>query len=158
MPLTGTRATSSSESEVRDLYDTLIDAWNRRDAQGFAACFTDDGHTVGFDGSTLDGLSEIEQSLRAIFVDHPTASYVTKVREVSFPSTGTGLLRVVVGMVPAGENDLNPAVNAIQSMVAVQQDGSWRIALLQNTPAAFHGRPELVESQTQELREVLAAR
>ncbi|MGZ4033139.1 MAG: SgcJ/EcaC family oxidoreductase, partial [Tumebacillaceae bacterium] len=31
----------------------------------------------------------------------------------------------------------------------------WQIALFQNTPAQFHGRPELVEQMTAELRELI---
>jgi len=48
-----------------------------------------------------------------------------------------------------------PAVNAIQTLVAVCNDGEWRVALFQNTPAAFHGRPELAEALSAELREEL---
>jgi hypothetical protein len=58
-------------------------------------------------------------------------------------------------MVPPGQSDINPAVNAIQTIVAVNRAGEWRIALLQNTPAQFHGRPEMVEALTQELRALL---
>ena len=52
--------------------------------------------------------------------------------------------------------EINPAVNAIQSLVAVTRDGRWRIALFQNTPAQFHGRPELAQQLTEELRQLLA--
>ena len=55
-------------------------------------------------------------------------------------------------MVPPGLADINPAVNAVQSLLAVRQDGRWRIAQLQNTPAAFHGRPDLSDQLTGELR------
>jgi len=40
----------------------------------------------------------------------------------------------------------------VQSMVAVQKGGSWKIVLFQNTPAAFHNRPELTKKLTEELR------
>jgi hypothetical protein len=63
--------------------------------------------------------------------------------------------RAVVGMVPPAQSDLNPAVNAIQTLVAAKRDGKWRIALFQNTPAQFHGRPELVQQLTEELRQIL---
>jgi uncharacterized protein (TIGR02246 family) len=65
------------------------------------------------------------------------------------------ILIAAVGMVPPGGSDINPAVNAIQVLVATKQDGAWRVESFQNTPAAFHGRPELVEQMTQELRAVL---
>ncbi len=43
-------------------------------------------------------------------------------------------------------------VNAIQSLVAVRDTDHWRAMLLQSTPAAFHGRPDLAEALTAELR------
>lgn len=65
------------------------------------------------------------------------------------------ILSAVVGMVPPGQSDLNPDVNAIQRFVTLKEGDRWRIALFQNTPAAFHGRPELRESLTAELRQAL---
>ena len=47
---------------------------------------------------------------------------------------------------------IDPALNAVQSMVAVQKGGSWKIALFQNTPAAYHQRPDLAKQLTEELR------
>jgi hypothetical protein len=58
-------------------------------------------------------------------------------------------------MVPPGESDINPEVNAVQTLVAVKQQNKWIIALFQNTPAAFHVRPELSERLTEELRQAL---
>ena len=43
----------------------------------------------------------------------------------------------------------------IQTLMAAKQDGQWRIALFQNTLAQFHGRPELVQELTEELRQLL---
>jgi len=58
-------------------------------------------------------------------------------------------------MTPPGGAELNPAVNSIQSVVMTKQGTGLRVALLHSTPAAFHGRPELVEQLTRELTEVL---
>jgi hypothetical protein len=58
-------------------------------------------------------------------------------------------------MVPPGQSDINPEVNAVQTLVSVRQQNKWSIALFQNTPAAFHGRPELNERLTEELRQAL---
>ncbi len=144
-----------TESPIAALYHNLLDAWNRRDAAGFAALFAEDGNVVGFDGSLMNGRQEIETTLRAIFKDHLTGRYIGKIREVRFLSPDVAVLRAVSGVVSAGQTDLNPATNAIQSLVAVKQDGQWRIAHYQNTPAQFHGRPELAEQLTAELRALL---
>lgn len=137
------------------LYAQLIEAWNRRSAADFSALFAQDGNTVGFDGSPLDGQAEIVSALQNIFANHPTAAYVAKVREVRRLGSDVTLLRAVVGMVPPGRTELNPAVNALQSLVIVEQGGQLRISLLHNTPAAFHGRPHLAEQLTEELKDVL---
>jgi uncharacterized protein (TIGR02246 family) len=143
------------EADVRSIYQRLIDAWNRRDAAAYAALFDDVANVVGFDGSQMNGRSEIESTLAGIFAHHQTAPYLSIVREVRMLTAEVAILRAVAGMVPPGQTDINPAVNAIQSLVAVKRDGQWRIALFQNTPAQFHGRPELARQLTDELRLLL---
>jgi uncharacterized protein (TIGR02246 family) len=138
------------ESPVRDLYAHLLDAWNRRDPDAFAALFAPDGTSVGFDGSAAVGAG-IADHLRPIFTDHPTATYVAKVRLVRAVGADGAVLRAIVGMVPPGGDDLNPATNAHQTLVAERTDGDWRIVLFQNTPAQYHGRPDLVAAHTAEL-------
>lgn len=144
-----------SVDAVRSLYRTLIERWNVQDADGFAGCFAEDGTSIGFDGSTVTGGGSIAAHLGEIFADHQTAQYVTAVRDVRTVGGEVTLLRAVVGMVPPGANDLNPDGNAIQSLVARHGDDGWRIVLFQNTPAAFHGRPEEVAALTDELRAAL---
>jgi uncharacterized protein (TIGR02246 family) len=152
---------SSSRSDQIEsaavLYRGLLAAWNARDAEAFAALFTSDGSIVGFDGSQVDGSARIAGHLLGIFADHPTASYVGIVREVRLLSDAVVVVRAVVGMVPPGGTDINPAVNAVQSLVAIGTADGWRIALFQNTPAALHGRPEAVQALTDELRAALRA-
>jgi hypothetical protein len=67
-------------------------------------------------------------------------------------SSDVSLLRANAGLVPAGKDDIDPALNAAQSMIAVQKGGAWKIALFQNTPAALHNRPDLAKQLTEELR------
>lgn len=148
-------APPADEMEIRALYRQLLENWNTRNAAGFAALFTNDGSSIGFDGSMLDGPEEIESSLSQIFAHHPTAPYVAKVRHVRFLGSHVAILCALVGMVPPGQSDLNPAVNSIQTLTVTKQGDHWRIALLQNTPAQFHGRPEQVQQFTDKLRQVL---
>ena len=147
-----------NEQAVVGLYERLLTNWNERDAGAYAALLADDGLVIGFDGSTMHGAAETEQQLSAIFAHHPTAAYYWKVRSVRFLAPHVATLHAVVGMVPPGQSDINSVANAIQTMTAVESDERWQIALFQNTPAAFHGRPELSEALTQELREVYTGR
>jgi uncharacterized protein (TIGR02246 family) len=145
----------AEEPAVRALFEQLMASWNRRDAAGFAALFVEDGFSVGFDGSQMDGRAEIAAAIADIFADHMTATYVGKIRSVRFLAPDVAILRAVSGTVPRGEAALNPAANTIQTLVAVKRNGEWRIAAYQNTPAQFHGRPWLAEALTEELRELL---
>ncbi|WP_392675454.1 SgcJ/EcaC family oxidoreductase [Streptomyces sp. LN785] len=139
---------------VRDLYASLLSAWNRRDAQGYAALFAPDAVMVGFDGSHLRG-SEVEGHLAPVFADHPTARYVWKIRDVRLLGSDAAMLYAIAGMVPPGRTELKPALNTVQTLVAEHSAGTWRVALFQNTPAAHHNRPELVERHSSELSQVL---
>jgi uncharacterized protein (TIGR02246 family) len=153
---------ASSENQVCGLYQGFLDAWNEHNAETMAALLTENGSVVGFDGSMMNGRDEVASVIGAIFRDHVTAAYIGIVREVRMLGENSALLRAVVGMVPQnagppGVSDINPAVNGIQSMVAVKESDGWRIALMQTTPAAFHGRPEASEALTEELRAALRA-
>jgi uncharacterized protein (TIGR02246 family) len=147
----------NERDRVLDLYRYLLEAWNERNADVFAAAFAHDGSSVGFDGSPMNGREQIGSTLREIFNNHQTAAYVAKVREVRSLGNGVVLVRSVVGMVPPGKSELNPATNAIQSLVTVEEGPDVKIALLHNTPAAFHGRPELAQQLTKELTDVFRA-
>ena len=148
---------SDDGAKVPLLYQTLLEAWNDKDAHEMAELFSENGNVIGFDGSQMDGRKQIESVLGQIFADHPTPVYVAAVREVRFLAPGVALLRAVAGMVPRGHSDINPALNAVQSLIATKEQDRWRIALFQNTPAALHGRAELSDQLNEELREALRA-
>lgn len=140
-------------SAIQTLYRQLIKSWNEMDSEAYASFFTTDGSIVGFDGSQANGRQEIYDHLSSIFADHAPARFVTIIREVRILSSSTGLLRATAGMVPRNEKEINPKTNAIQSLIAVKQEEHYRIALFQNTPAAFHGRPEESKDLVKELQE-----
>ncbi|SAL14091.1 hypothetical protein AWB70_00500 [Caballeronia cordobensis] len=142
-------------ASARRVYFGLLDDWNRQDASAMAARFADRGSLVGIDGSAIDGRACIEAHLQPIFAQHPTPRFVAKVREVRRMANGqTLLLRAVAGMWPRGATALEPSLNAVQTMVLSLCDVAYRIEMFQNTPAAFHGRPEESEKLSAELREV----
>jgi len=144
------------QAAARDLYARLLDAWNAHDADAFAALFAAGGVSIGFDGSEATD-DEIREHLAAVFTDHETAAYIAKVREVRAVAADAVLLRAIVGMVPPGGDEVNSNANALHSLVAARSGDEWRIALFQNTPAQYHGRPEAVEEHTAEVELVHAA-
>src|SRR5262249_31014133 len=81
----------------------------------------------GFDGSEMRRRSEIEATLDRIFADHETSTYVGNVREELAITDDVSLVLAVCGMVPRGRSELNSAVNAIQTLLAVRTDGDWKL-------------------------------
>ena len=134
------------------LHRDIIDAWNRQDPVSYANCFLDDALLIGFDGSEMHGRSEIGEQLGSIFADHRVATYVGIVRSTRRVDECTALLHAVVGMVPPDGDDVMPDRHAVQLLVGRIDDGRWRAVSLQNTPAQLHGRPDLVDALTEELR------
>jgi uncharacterized protein (TIGR02246 family) len=145
----------ADKDAVSDLHRQLLNAWNRRAVGDFAALFAEDAYAVGFDGSQMDGRQQIATEIGAVFVDHVTATYVGKIEDVRLLTPQVAVLRAIVGMVPPSQSELNPDANALQTIVAVKSEDQWQIAVFQNTPAQFHGRPELVRNMTDELRQLL---
>jgi len=142
---------NTEDTAIRSLYRTLIDNWNNMDANGYANLFTDDANLVGFDGSQANGKNNIQQHLADVFKQHKVATYVTIIREIRFLTPDVALLRSVVGMIPPGKTDINPETNAIQTLIAQREGDVFKIAVFQNTPAAWHWHPEQKEALTKEL-------
>jgi uncharacterized protein (TIGR02246 family) len=139
------------------VYTRLLEAWNDRNAQAFAALFADDGVALGFDGSEMRGRVAMTNELTRIFESHRTATYVAIVREVR-ELNGGAIVRALAGMVPRGTKELNPATNALQTAVLVTKPGGgFEIVLFQNTPTALHEAPALREQYTAELSAVVAS-
>lgn len=141
--------------DIINLFQSWLDAWNARNASAMASLFAEDGNLIGFDGSQLIGRAELHITLDNIFNHHQTAAYVAIIREIRFLAEGVAWLKAEVGMVPAGKNDINPSLNAIQTMTALKTADAWQISLFQNTPAALHGQPEFLDQMNLELRKVL---
>ena len=146
------RSMSNDENAIREIYAQNLACWNDRDAAGMAALYGPQSLQIGFDGSQMIGADVIESTLGNIFAHHRTAAYIGKIRRVRFISSDVALVYAVVGMVPPDATAINPAVNAVQTLLAKKHGDRWRIELFHNTPAAYHGRPEDSAALTAELQ------
>jgi uncharacterized protein (TIGR02246 family) len=146
----------ADDAAIARRYHEMLAGWNARSGEAYAAPLAEDAEVIGFDGSQHSGRAEIASDMDGIFADHATAAYVAKVRRVRRLAPDVAVIHAVAGMVPPGGSDLMPTANAVHTAVLVRRDGQWEIAIFQNTPAQFHGRPELVDSLTEELRQVLS--
>ncbi|HET9824585.1 MAG TPA: SgcJ/EcaC family oxidoreductase [Chitinophagaceae bacterium] len=144
---------SATEAIMESIYEHLINAWNEANAEAFSELFSENGSMVGFDGSIANGRANICDHLSSIFANYRPGKFVAIIKEITVWSSNAGILRAVAGIVLPGRRKVNRGTNAIQSMVVANEAGHFRIALFQNTPAAFHGRPDLAEQLTTELQQ-----
>jgi len=150
--VTGGTPQNEWDSATRELYVHLLQTWDKRNARDYALLFASDATLIGFDGSQVNGQLEIGAHVSEVFTHHETPRYIGIVREVRSIGTDVSLLRANAGLVPPGKDDIDPALNAVQSLVAVRKGGAWKIALFQNTPAQFHMHPDQAKALTEELR------
>jgi uncharacterized protein (TIGR02246 family) len=146
---------SPQEQAVRTLYRELLRSWNRCDAHGFGALFSESGRYVGCDGNETTGRVAIEVELARAFEHSPARPCVGIVRSVRLLSESVALVSAAAGMYPPGSYRVDPSVNKLQTLLATREDGRWRALLYQNTPAVFRGRPDLAQQLTVDLDRAL---
>ncbi len=131
-------ANPAEEAAVRDLYQELMDGWNRGSGDAFAAVFTEDGDLVAFDGTHFKGREEIAPFHQELFEKWMKGTrLVGEVKDVRFLSPGVALMHAVGSTVMRGKSEPSPERDSIQTLVAVREGGEWRLAAFQNT----RGRP-----------------
>jgi uncharacterized protein (TIGR02246 family) len=125
---------SVDEAAVRALYQQLMDGWNQGSGAALAAVFTEDGDLVGFDGTHFKGRQEIAPFHQQLFDKWLKGSrLVGRVEDVRFLSPDVALMHAVGGTIMRGKSEPAPERDAIQTLVAVRQNGEWRLAAFQNT-------------------------
>jgi len=148
---------AADEAAIRSLYQQCMEGWNSGSGEAFAAVFAEDGDLVGFDGTHFRGRREIAPFHQQLFDTYVKGSrLVGKVRSVRFLTPDVAVMHAVGGTVMAGESDLAPDRNSVQTLVAAKRDGDWRIAAFQNTRAEYIARPADAAALTQELRQLLS--
>jgi uncharacterized protein (TIGR02246 family) len=131
---TSTANHSADEAAVRALYQQIMNGWNQGSGDAFAAAFTEDGDLVGFDGTHFKGRQQIAPFHQQLFDKWLKGSrLVGEVKDVRFLSPDVALMHAVGGTVMRGKTDPVPERDSIQTLVAMRQDGEWRLAAFQNT-------------------------
>jgi uncharacterized protein (TIGR02246 family) len=127
-------ANPADEAAVCDLYQELMDGWNRGSGAAFAAPFTENGDLVAFDGTHFMGRREIAPFHQELFDRWMKGTrLVGRVKDVRFLSPDVALMHAVGSTVMRGKSEPSPERDSIQTLVAVRRDGEWRLAAFQNT-------------------------
>jgi uncharacterized protein (TIGR02246 family) len=130
----------ADEAAVRDLYQQLIDGWNRGSGAAFAAVFAEDGDLVAYDGTRFRGRQQIAPFHQELFDKWMKgSSLVGQVEDVRFLSRDVAVMHAVGGTVMRGKTEPALERDSIQTLVATRQGGEWRLAAFQNTRVRLMG-------------------
>jgi len=125
--------TTDGQRIISNVIAELERAWNAGDGQGFARLFTEDADFVNIRGEHHRTRPAIARGHQAIFDSIYKGSavrYEAKSARVVAPTVLHGLVRGTLN-VPSGP--LAGEHNALATLVLVEQQGTWQIAVFHNT-------------------------
>jgi uncharacterized protein (TIGR02246 family) len=125
--------TAPGEAEVRDLLKAVIDAYNRADARGLAARFTDDASLFDRDGKEVRGRDSIGRHYAEAFGNGPTCKISGEVEAVHFLSPD---VVSVAGRFQLEDEDGTALDSGRYGLIALREGGQWRLAELRDSATA----------------------
>lgn len=124
----------TNERAIRALYQQQMDGWNVGSGEAFAAPFTEQCDFVAFDGTTFDSRASIVAFHDPLFNTYLKGSRLEgEVISVRFLAPHVALVHATGSTVMRGQTRPEPARDSIQTLVAVQEDGVWKLTAFQNT-------------------------
>jgi len=126
------QSAEADSAAIRQVVAQFIDAFNRHDAQGWAAPFLKDGDFTNIFGLTVHGRKGIEAHFVKLFAGslkdaHRTAT----VRHIRFIKPDVAAVDAEWELVgsKAPNGSVNPVRKGMFTWVMVKQDGRWRFAV-----------------------------
>jgi uncharacterized protein (TIGR02246 family) len=127
------RPTATDEREIRQLYDELLDAWTRGDANAYGEVFTADVDYVPFDGSRLTGRHAVTDSHDRLFRGVLTGSaLVGDVETVRHLHRDIAVVHAFGSVLMPWRSKLPKRRLSRQTLVAVRTAGGWRFTAFHN--------------------------
>ena len=145
-----------NKAAISTLYFQMIDGWNKGSGSIFASPFAEDGDLVGFDGTHLKGRQKIGSFHQQLFDTFLKGSrLVGKIRDIRFLTDDVAIMHAVGGTIMDGQTNIDPERNSIHTIVVKRANpngGHWFITAFQNTRVQYIGRPQEIQTLTEELR------
>ncbi len=138
-PVSTTASRDSDREAILQSARDFTAAFEKADAKGLAAMWTDQGEYESDDGTILRGRGDIEAAFAAHFKARPAEKMEIKVENIRFPSRDTAIEE---GLTCTTAGDLLPD-SARYRVVHVREDGKWRIALCREWAAGANRLADL---------------
>lgn len=131
---TETSVPDTLRAEIAAVPGRLVSAWAAHDAEAFSQLFTPDGVLI-LPGVYKRGRDEIRQFMEAGYAGPYKGTSVTGTPlDIKPLGTGAFALLTVGGVLEPGEKEVSTKQAIRASWILVKDDGTWRLAVYQNSP------------------------
>ncbi len=138
--LSAQAASSDADSAaIRKTIDDFLAAFNRHDAKGWAAPFTEDGEFTNVTGLTRHGRKEVEERFAGLFAKGLRDAHRTcTVRHIRFITPSVAAVDAEWELVgsKAADGSPNPVRKGLFTWVMVKHDGAWQFAVFHESEFA----------------------
>src|SRR5690606_34516242 len=125
--------TAADEAAVRAIPLRMADAWNRGDADAFAAPFTENADFVAFEGTHLEGRAAIAAFHTRIFAEEVRGTRLeAEAKFVRFLGPEMAVLHATARVALAGQDRPSPSRDSMQLFVARKLGTEWRVEAVMN--------------------------
>lgn len=126
----------SDEEAIRAVVDGITDAFNKHDAAAWLRFATPDAQLVTVRGESMNGATEIEKGLTALFQGRNRTATVrtldVRIRLITGEVAIAHVINELGGVVNAAGEHL-PAQRELSLRVFVKRQGVWRLTAFHNT-------------------------
>ena len=123
----------TADATLNDLFDRMCAAWTSGDAAAYGACFTEDSDYVSYDGTHARGRQAMVDNHDRLFRGVLTGSaLVGRVELIRYLRPDVAVLHATGSVLMPWRASLPKRRLSRQTLVAVREDGAWRVAALHN--------------------------
>ncbi|WP_369135020.1 SgcJ/EcaC family oxidoreductase [Modestobacter sp. I12A-02662] len=123
----------AADATLTELFDRMCAAWTAGDADAYGACFTEDADYVSYDGTHARGRQAVVDNHDRLFRGVLTGSaLVGRVESIRHLRPDVAVLHATGSVLMPWRARLPERRLSRQTLVAVRDDGAWRIAALHN--------------------------
>lgn len=123
---------NEDRAAIRKAIDSFAKTFESRDAKSLAAHFTIEGEFQNVQGVTVRGRDALENAFSQFFSQTPEVTAEVQPESLRFLSSDSAIDE---GLVTVKRGPVEPATNACYTALVLREDGTWRLALMSESPA-----------------------
>jgi uncharacterized protein (TIGR02246 family) len=122
------------ETEIKQLFQNIKEAWNKGDAELYTSYFTENCDYVTFDGQHLKGRQANAEIHNKLFTGLLRGSKLTgEIKTIRFLTPEIAIYHSIGAVQLGFQKQESTNRLSINTNVVIKENGNWRISVFQNT-------------------------